>query len=382
MSYSVTAEPDLEKKVDADLCLIQGEILAAMGRQVVSIILTGGYGRGEGGIVWRDEKCYPVNDYDLVVIVRDMPLPVFLLYRSKLQHLSESLTRQLELGIDLALIQLNRLAIMSPNIFWFETQNEHRVMWGAEHVLKNIPRWKASELPLSEGTRLLLNRGAMLLVAKDLLGQTSIIKAHERQVIYTAAWKAVLSWGDCLLLKDGKYEHRYKKRDMLLRGIVSFGDMPIGQKLSSLYSKALHYKFYQEHLGSSFVEMSEWMDEIIQQHERVFRWFEENRLGTKIKDWKEYAQRFPKLPFPDSFPSRTKNIVRNVWLGGWPKMQESLKWVMADQQERLLSCFPILLFHPTLEGLSWCTQTLGLSVGNNGPASWESLVERFQKIWH
>lgn len=382
MPFCITAEPVLEKKIGDDLHLIQEAILGTMGNQVLSIVLTGGYGRGEGGIAWRDSTCVPVNDYDLVVVTKNMPLPIFLVYRSKIQRLGEKLTEQFGLGIDLALTRKKMLPTMPPSLFWYETQKGHYMVWGEKDILMALPRWHPQDIPLSEGTRLLLNRGAMLLVARAILTRSNAPSAREVQTILTAAWKAVLSWGDCVLLMNGRYDHRYQNRKNMIHAHSSLDDIPNGELLPEFYSQALHYKFFQEHLGGQPTDMIGWITDVIKQHERIFRWFEEKRLGRPIANWNEYATWVPKLPLPGSFVGRAKNLVRNVWQGGWLAMHGRVKWAMADHQERLLSSFPILLFQPTSEGLVWCTQALGHSMKNVQPVSWDGLVRKFQKAWH
>lgn len=382
MPFCITAEPALEKKIGEDLHRIQEAILAVMGHQVLSIVLTGGYGRGEGGIAWKDGKVCPVNDYDLVVVTKNMSLPMFLAHRSRIQRLGERLTEQLGLGIDLALTRKKMLPTMSPNIFWYETREGHYVVWGEQDILTDLPGWAPEDIPLSEGTRLLLNRGAMLLVARAILNSSNPPSANECQMILTAAWKAVLSWGDCALLKNGRYDYRYQKRKDMIHVLSSLNDIPSGETLPAFYSHAIHYKFFQENLRPQPTGIGEWLSEIIKQHERMFQWFEENRLGRTIANWNEYATWVPKLPLPGSLVGKAKNVARNILKGGWPEKPGLFKWAVADQQERLLSSFPILLFHPNPKGLAWCTQALGVSRKSAQHVSWDMLVGTFRKVWH
>ena len=47
------------------------EVKAALGENLVALILGGGYGRGEGGLVVVDGIQQPYNDLDFVLIVQD-----------------------------------------------------------------------------------------------------------------------------------------------------------------------------------------------------------------------------------------------------------------------------------------------------------------------
>ena len=64
--YTVSAEAD--KKVQADLDRIVDKIRQRI--DPVSIILFGGFGKGEGSFDLRDGDVRPLNDYDLYVITR------------------------------------------------------------------------------------------------------------------------------------------------------------------------------------------------------------------------------------------------------------------------------------------------------------------------
>jgi hypothetical protein len=222
----------------------------------------------------------------------------------------------------------------------------------------------------------------MLLVAKSILNKSHTITQGELQTILTAAWKAVLSWGDSVLLMNGEYDYRYKKREALIQNFPSLKEVPHGETLSELYSQGIHYKFFQESAEIQATGIGEWLSDMIERHEAVFQWFEEKRLGRPIANWNEYATWVPKLPLPGSLVGKAKNVARNVLKGGWPEKPGLFKWAVADQQERLLSSFPILLFQPTSEGLAWCTQALGLSTKEARSVSWERLVGNFRKAWH
>ena len=65
MKFTTSKEGD--KKVEEDLKLIVHEILKK-DPKVISIILTGGFGRGEGTVKITKNKILLYNDYDIQVV--------------------------------------------------------------------------------------------------------------------------------------------------------------------------------------------------------------------------------------------------------------------------------------------------------------------------
>ncbi|MEE8074180.1 MAG: hypothetical protein V3T60_00985, partial [Candidatus Binatia bacterium] len=167
--------PEIENRITEDLSKITASVLALAGKRTSAVILTGGYGRGEGGVSMREGRMSPVNDYDLFIIVDGVAFPLFWHMRSKLRTLSHQLAERIGIGVDLALFRKESLPFLKPTLFWYETKMGHQVLLGNPRVLDAVPTVTPSQIPLAEGARLLLNRGAMLL---DALGRLRQPKEH------------------------------------------------------------------------------------------------------------------------------------------------------------------------------------------------------------
>jgi hypothetical protein len=122
-----------------------------------ALVLTGGFARGEGAMLGGA----PQNDYDFVA-VRDAVRG-----RAGYEPLRHALERELGLHVDLRPVWAPRLRHVRATIFWYETAQRGRVLWGDGSVLERIPVRSADELLPTEGLRLLVNRAAGLLLAEQ-----------------------------------------------------------------------------------------------------------------------------------------------------------------------------------------------------------------------
>jgi len=325
----------------------------------------------------------PVNDYDLVIVVRDSSLHPFSRLRSRVRQLSRRLAEEIGVGVDLALVREGALPSVKPTIFWYETRTGHRVLWGNPKTLDAMPKFDATEIPLTDGAQLLLNRGAMLLDALVRLNGNGQRDNADIARVLTAGWKAALSWGDCILLTQGKYHHSYRARESAFLGLPIQIEVPGSQVLKDLYRDAIRFKLFPEYRNFRNGDLAAWVNSIVRMHEGVFRWFEEVRLGRPFPDWAKYAStRVPKFLLPLTPAQFAKNLMRNFRSYGWSEATSLPRWIIADPQERLISTLPLLLFTPNPANLGWCTQALGARGSAEEGADWDVLVRRFLELWH
>jgi hypothetical protein len=77
-----------------------------------ALVLGGGYGRGEGGVLRSESGEQPYNDLEFYVLYRGSALSA-LRYKKTIHHLAEELTRSGQIEVELKLLPLEKL-ISSP----------------------------------------------------------------------------------------------------------------------------------------------------------------------------------------------------------------------------------------------------------------------------
>ena len=68
--YTVNSNDKVDKQLDSYFGLITNEVINLIGKNIVAIVLFGSFGRGEGGVVIKNNKVKPVNDFDISIYIR------------------------------------------------------------------------------------------------------------------------------------------------------------------------------------------------------------------------------------------------------------------------------------------------------------------------
>jgi len=234
--YTLKGSEELDTRIDADLEIIRKKVSP----HCDAGILLGGYGRGEGTpFIQADGTQAPFNDYDLVVIVKTISIHIRLLF----QRLEKELTGQLGIPVDLCPYARHALSSREFSLLNYEMKHGHIVIWGDDNVLDALPNYETAIIPISEGARLLMNRGKLLLDIKRRLASAKPLDEEERICFIKFINKALLAFGDAALLAAGKYDISYAEKKLR---IAAIGQMPKRDFIIAGY------------LGA--VEMKEWGD--------------------------------------------------------------------------------------------------------------------------
>lgn len=214
--YTKLGSPELDARIDADLARI-AELAAP---HSLAGILLGGYGRGEGTpFINEDGSQSPFNDYDLIVIV-DKPARVV---RKQFRTLEQQLSQEFGLPVDLHPYWQLALPTCEFSLLNYEMKHGHRILWGSQTILDPMPNYPFNAIPPSEGARLLLNRGKLLLDIKHRLRHSYPLEESERIHFIKCIFKVMLALGDCALLAENRYDISY---DVKRERIEDIGTVP------------------------------------------------------------------------------------------------------------------------------------------------------------
>ena len=256
--------PALDRLVDDACAKIGGEIDTLCVPRLAGVVLGGGYGRGEGGALIKEEgkrkkekgvmgssnaECRLSNDLDFFAITEPgvSEAEVVPAIASALEPVSKKWTAELGVDVDFAVKTPWRLKHDEERLMVQELLRGYFDVAGrkGEELFAGIRRADAAELPWSEAVRLLMNRGIGLLFAKCKIesvkckigevGEESGLSvaecrmAPERDFINRNINKCVLGAGDAKLIAQGAYRWRAEDR------AAALGD--------ALYSAAVDWKF-------------------------------------------------------------------------------------------------------------------------------------------
>jgi predicted nucleotidyltransferase len=304
--YSVKGSPAFDTLIDRHMQRIADQVwTSSYSKHWKALVLLGGYGRGEGTpLIGKDGTEQPFNDYDLVVVT-DKITP---LIRSALKHLEKTLTAELGLPVDLFPYLERNLPRCEFSLLNYEMKYGHMVIRGDENILSKMPEYPHKNIPLSEGTRLLLNRGKLLLDIKLRLNTGVPLTSEERRRFIKFIFKANLAFGDCILLMRNTYDISYTVKKERLDAIAS-ESMTSAKEIAEAYRTAIKFKEHGDFQPLETANIHMWLDEACRRFREVFFWYEQRRLNWKFKNSKKYAHSFPYLG-KEGTP--LKNAVHNL----------------------------------------------------------------------
>ncbi|MDF7823245.1 hypothetical protein P4B35_04420 [Pontiellaceae bacterium B12227] len=230
--YTIRGSEELDARIDADL----EAITKAAAPHCDAGILLGGYGRGEGTpFILPDGTQAPFNDYDLVVILDTVNTAVQIHFKA----LEKELGKQLGITVDLYPYARHELPSREFSLLNYEMKYGHMVLWGEDDILDAMPNYNPATIPAFEGTRLLMNRGKLLLDIKRRLATTQPLSENERICFIKFINKVHLAFGDAALLAAGQYDISYNTKK---KSISSIGQTPDRDFVIAAYLSAIELK--------------------------------------------------------------------------------------------------------------------------------------------
>jgi len=323
----------------------------ALQDNLCALILGGGYGRSEGGVVKETGIEMPYNDFDFTIIVKDPEkIP-----DGALKEISEKYEPILKIDVDFSRPLTVKDVQNWPHILmWQDLLNGHIVIDGPEDILeKNAPANLRDPLPVIEASKLTLNRGAGLLWA--ILCEQNIEKLPDKDFIRRNYYKTALAIGDALLIAYKMHKTPYTGRDVRLIKLAEKEKAVEEIGITPLYTDALEFKFRPDSFNNFTPQLSD-LKALSELWKNIFLHIESLRTNRKWSSVAEYsAWSGIREPNQNSINKWPRNIIQNL---RYKKL--SLKY----PREGLFRKIPILL----------CSQ----------PASTESWINEcriFMKVW-
>ncbi len=221
-AYGEKVDNEIQKQLDK-IC----EVIIKYVKPV-SILLIGGFGRGEGSIIYKKNKFIPINDYDIYAITsKNYPNP---LIEKMCDEASKSINKKcidfedysndMEYSIektfypDIRVINISSLKKLPSFLKYFEIKYGSTVIYG-KNVLKEMPNFNIQNIPNTEGFRFLMNRLSLMIMHFSPAFLHSINPSDKERVINFNS-KMALSCAEALLLYSKKFVASYKKRADIL----------------------------------------------------------------------------------------------------------------------------------------------------------------------
>lgn len=238
--YDIQSTDDFNRWLHWVVQRIGRDVEKALQKNFVSLVLGGGYGRGEGGVVLVDNVEQPYNDLDFTLIVEDKKRVPY----DALNHISHVYEQEIHIDVDFSRPLTRRDIRRWPFwLMWYDLLNGHIVVCGDDQaVTGNAPaKLTTGPLPLIEATRLMLNRGAGLLWAMRVV--RNIEPPPDPDFVRRNYYKSIMAMGDALLIAWDRYSTPYTGRDEKIRRLMQDVTQIEDLNIQHLYDAALSFKF-------------------------------------------------------------------------------------------------------------------------------------------
>ncbi len=370
--YTVNGPEAAERRIARDQVIIGAAVKRALGTsEFVALVLAGGYGRGEGGYRRVGAQFLPYNDYDYFVVVRGGS-SVARRASSELAALGHRLESLIGVEVDFAVLRQSRLPRLPYTLMNAELRHGHRVVVGDARVLSAMPPMPCDQVPLAEFSRLMLNRGSLLLMNSRVLEQGGPVDTDEREQFVRYLDKALLACADARLATAGRYHPScLVKRDRMASLRWSGSRSFVGRYEEALRSRTGAGRLLpagQEAEAQALV-VADWLEALAE--------LETRRLGV-LPAWSDYST--PRVDKGQTAPGLfglARNLAVTARDFGLSELLRNGSWAVRYPRERLISTLPALL-EPSLDV---STGNLGRALAQPEEVDRERLTNRFLEFW-
>jgi hypothetical protein len=342
--------------------------------QIEALVLGGGYGRGQGGVLKTDSGDLPYNDLEFYVFTRGNRLLDERRYRKDLEKLGERLSPEAGLHVEFKVDSPPRLRRSPVTMFSYDLVSGHRVLVGSENVFSDCDAHRnAEKIPIHAATRLLFNRCTGLLLAKEMLLNEKL-SAEQCDFIGRNLAKARLALGDVVLTAFQKYHWNCIERRERLGAIAKSESLPWLTEVQRCHTDGVEFKLHPQRVLKSAEKFRLEHAEISNLARQVWLWLEARRLNQPFPSAREYALAALQK-CPGNFAAR--NILLNVRTFGARGAFEQL--ALRYPRERLLNALPLLLWEEPIRDLR-LKRHLQKQL-RTPDADWQSWVAAYKRIW-
>lgn len=373
--FTIDGSDGLESRL-AEVCerVAKGvrEIIPA--NELEALVLGGGYGRGQGGVLQAELGDAPYNDLEFYVFIRGNPVVNDGRFQNKLTELGERLSPNAGLHVEFKITSAEKLRSSPVTMFSYDLVAGHRVIVGAEKVFAGCEHHlQAEKIPLHEATRLLFNRCMGLLFAEALL-QKPALTPEDVDFIGRNVAKAQLALGDVVLTAQGQYHWSVEHRQAALHLMDVPGQLAWLPVVRSHHAAGAEFKLHPLRVVPG-MDLRARYTEVSRLAQELWLWLESQRLKRTFTSVTDYA-----LDAGNKCPETAtlKNCLINLrTFGPGALFRPALG---RYPRERLLRVLPLLLWRAGEIREARIKHCLNEQLNAN-VAEWPDFLAAYTRLW-
>lgn len=351
--------------------VLEGVRAIVPGERLEGLMLGGGYGRGEGGVLRTAQGDRPYNDLEFYVMVRGQSVLAERQFRPHLAELGHRLSPAAGLEVEFKVITFAKLRQSAPSMFHYDLLAGHRWLFGDDSLLAGCEHHReASRIPLHEATRLLMNRCSGLLFSAERL-QRAQFGPEDADFVGRNLAKAQLALGDAVLVAHGQYTWSCRaRRERLGRlgltewwrnEVLVHHAAGVEFKLHPIVTTARREALANRHRGLTDLALQVWL------------WLERRRLGRPFRSPRDYTLAADNL-CPETLP--WKNLLLNARSFGLRGVAS--RSALRYPRERLFRALCVLLWNSHGDG---AFSDSARKLLRTSSMDFSAMVRVYQSLW-
>jgi hypothetical protein len=345
-------------------------------RKLEGLLLGGGYGRGEGGVLCTPDGDLPYFGMKFVVLVRGWAWESRRRFLGGLQEAESALEAFAGVPVRFWLARTGDLLRPGGSLFCRELCLGHRRILGSPELMAGAAhsRFWPGTGP-GQASRLLLCGGAGLLFALERLGRQPFLRADGDAVLRSLA-EAQLAVGDAFLAAHGLYDVSVRERVSLLRRLGCPLELAGVQEMVRHHGEGAAFELHPHFCVEPVELLLSRLRAVLGVLGGVFLWNERRRLNREFPSAEDYARcRCNKWPRAAGWQSLGLQLCRGR-LPGWRQWRE----LWRHPRQNLLEALALLLWgrnslrDPALQ--QWMASKLRAPCRDFGSA-----VRAFRGLW-
>ena len=306
-----------------------------------AVLLGGGYGRGEGGVLRGEAGDRPYTDLEFYVAIKGNRHLNEARFGRRLEVLGEILTHLADAEVEFKVTSLAEMAAQRVSMFSYDLAAGHRLLLGRASDAV-IPGWGrhlcAENIPQSEATRLLMNRCSGLLFAREQLEREPFMPAASDFVRRNIA-KAQLACGDAVLTAYGRYHWSCRERHRRLAALAEGKRSAWLDAALRHHAEGVAFKLHPDAGAAPRVALLEKHAEVSAFAQKCWLWIEARRLGRTFGTARSYADdKSDKCPGSSPFLNLILNLRANLLRPG--------RGLWRHPRQRVFNSLALLLWEP------------------------------------
>jgi hypothetical protein len=378
--FTINGSRELENRLAQTCQEILTEVQALLpSKKLEGLVLGGGYGRGEGGVLRTSAEDRPYNDLEFYVFITGNRLLNERLYGNKLRELGERLLPKAGLHVEFKIDSLQRLQRSPVSIFSYDLVAGHKIILGNEQLFRDCKQHlDPSGIPLSEALRLLFNRCTGLLLAREILSCPQPaqpgLTAEQADFVGRNLAKAQLCLGDSVLAASGQYHWSCIERERRLSKFES-ESMPWLETVKAHHKAGVEFKLQPRQISKPISEFEQERRDLCALALQVWLWLENRRLGCNFESVRDYAFH-RRAKCPGTSPWRNYLLSLRSFGAKAALVPLSLRY----PRERLFNALSLLLWNGEIAKEPQTVRHLQRQLATNA-ADWPGFVTAYKKIW-